>query len=33
VRLNGGHAPVNAIAGGIETADPFGTRVRFVKTA
>ena len=32
-RLNGGHAPVNAIAGGIETADPFGTRVRFVKTA
>ena len=30
-RLNGAGAPVDAAAGGLETADPFGTRVRVLK--
>ena len=32
-RIKGADAPVTAIDGGIETADPFGTRVRFVNAA
>jgi catechol 2,3-dioxygenase len=32
-RLNAANAPVTAAAGGIETADPFGTRVRVLKAA
>ena len=31
VRLKAANAEVSAIPGGIETADPWGTRVRFVK--
>jgi catechol 2,3-dioxygenase len=30
-RLKTANAPVNAVTGGIETADPFGTRVRVLK--
>ena len=30
-RLKAANAPVTAAAGGIETADPWGTRIRFVK--
>ena len=32
-RLKSANAPVNAAAGGIEIADPFGTRVRVLKGA
>ena len=32
-RLKTANAPVTAAAGGIETADPFGTRVRVLKAA
>ena len=31
-RLKSANAPVNAITGGIETADPFGNRIRLLKT-
>ena len=32
-RLTTANAPVNATTGGIETADPFGTHVRILKSA
>ncbi len=32
-RLKQANAPVNAFAGGIETADPFGTRIRLLNAA
>jgi catechol 2,3-dioxygenase len=32
-RLKTANAPVNAVAGGVETADPFDTRVRVLKGA
>lgn len=31
-RLTAAHAPVQASAGGVETADPFGTRIRVLKS-
>jgi catechol 2,3-dioxygenase len=31
-RLKSANAPVNATPGGIETADPFGTRIRLLKS-
>ena len=30
-RLKAANAPLTAVSGGVETADPWGTRVRFVK--
>jgi len=32
-RLKSANAPFSASSGGVETADPFGTRIRFVKPA